>query len=321
MRKAVAYLLFLVAFLCVVAIVVLLVRSRPREIVVPLQSTLEAQAMKGESTSVAQVSPKAPKQERPRGPVSADAAAAEKELAAAWDKVQSVVLSVKGNNVLRVSLPDGREERGTSTNVGRIEYAREGDRVMLRAEMTNLLEPETEGFLPRLENQVLAVSDGVSAYTEMEMGAKKNVRKVEPGLDMCPVPLSAEQIVDALSKRSGAGEVTVSSARTDAGEDVYVFESRPADAGDEAAQKSLTMRFHVAKDTGIPIKSESLDKEGNVMNEMHYTVVSLGEPIGSERFTYSPPAETQPTASPAAPGPPAAPELGPPDGAEEQPAP
>lgn len=303
MRKAIAYLMFLIAIAAVAGIVVLLVQSRQRQTPVqvsfmgaePTDATKAAAppqtpvAIKSETPPDSVVEDDATVSEKPATPVSEEVLAVKKTLQAAWETVQSASIKTAAEGTINLQAPDGAEQVILTHGQGAIECLRSDGTLLFRAEGEASTDPQGSGPLPRMTNKILAVSDGTVLNMQTEMRGQVTVVQQPPNLEYLPYPLGPEQIVETLATHTSGDNVKVLPEETIDGKTACVLESKPANPGEKPIYTNQTLRFYIAKDTGIPVKVEYYNPDGSLANRMTYTVVSVNEPVAPDRFAYTPP--------------------------------
>ena len=162
---------------------------------------------------------------------------------------------------------------GGTTSKGTMEYLKKGDKELFRFDQQFQQVVGAE----KLTIIELSVFDGEHFYTLQEFDGKR---------------VAVKRNKDALQGRGG-GKMMLDSLRanytlklgTDAnvgGQDVWVIEAAPQ--GDARSAVNL-MRLMVAKTTGIPLKVETVDKDGKVQMSVTYSDAKPGVKLDAERFT------------------------------------
>jgi outer membrane lipoprotein-sorting protein len=205
------------------------------------------------------------------------------QIEAVWEKVNSYTAAIAING----NIPMGPLAVTTSAN-GTIEYMSIDETPRFRMEILNKLGSNVPLLGDGMEQKVLTVFNGEIIYSEMEAMGRKQYSKAAPKEDDSQSPVGGKNLIDTIRKR---GEVTLLPDETVNGVDSYAIEVKPDNGGQQQGPiKAELIRFFVAKDSGIQVRSILMDAEGNALLTTDYTDIKVNPEIDPERFNYAPPA-------------------------------
>jgi outer membrane lipoprotein-sorting protein len=206
----------------------------------------------------------------------------ESAIATAWEKVNTYT----ANMTMDMTVPMG-PLKVTSNATGQVEFMRVENGQRFRMEMVNKL----GGNMPipggAMEQKVLSVYNGELIYNEMEAMGMKKYSKAKPKEGDTDNQVGGKNVVDSMRKQ---GEVKLLPDEEVNGASAYVFEVTPnAQTKQEGPIKPDKVKFYIAKDSGIKVRTVMLDAAGGTLMTMSYLDIKLNPELDPKRFEYAPP--------------------------------
>lgn len=164
-----------------------------------------------------------------------------------------------------------------SESNGSYEHMRNGDQVVFRVEMKNVVTSKVQGQERKVEQTVLTVSDGQSSYTlTTQPGQKPTATKGAPKSGQTVL---ADRNFFASLKRQY--NIRVLPDEEVEGKPAWALEATPKQQIPNQPAKSI---YYVHKDSGIRVKNTSHDKDGRRIQLTALTEIKLDAPIDPRRF-------------------------------------
>lgn len=203
----------------------------------------------------------------------------EEKLIAASAKVKSFTADM--NMVVDMTTPDMTMKTKTS---GTMEFLRDGDKVYTRSEMKSSTTMVMSGQETKTDSTMLSIMDGEYVYTLTGQMGRKTAMKMK--ID----PKQAGVAYKGMFKDFGAGgSVKVAPSESVSGEDCYVIEVTPAQAGPQSGPS----KFYFSKDRGMMVKMVTMDGKGKPFSTMTMSNWKLNPKLDASRFKFTPPAGVQ----------------------------
>jgi outer membrane lipoprotein-sorting protein len=204
------------------------------------------------------------------------------QIAAAWEKVNSYTakMTAEGN------IPMGPLSVTTAAS-GSVEFMIVDEIPRFRMEIVNKMGGNMPLLGGGMEQKALSVFNGEIVYSEMEAMGRKKYTKATPKADDERSPVGGRSMVEKIRKR---GEVRLLPDEQVNGVDSYVLELKPDKAGrQEGPIKPELIRFYVAKDSGIQVRSILMDADGDPVLTTNYSDITVNPELDPKRFDYTPP--------------------------------
>ena len=215
----------------------------------------------------------------PTGPAAAlgqDPNAVEKNIIEAWNKHKSMTakMSLSGRMTIADSTVDQMGE-------GTYEFLRQDGKLLSRLELTSTTVQTTGTEETKVEEHLLAVSDGDLSQTLIELGngeARVVKSKVLPSQSGDP-----KMLLDYLRHEGAVGSLPDDTVE---GRKVYVIEVVLRESIPHAPVKE---RFAFDQETGFLLRIVGLGQNALPMTTMSYSDIKIDVPIGPERFQFTAP--------------------------------
>ena len=204
------------------------------------------------------------------------------KIAAAWENVHSYTAHMTADGNIPLGLVSV-----TTAATGSVEYMAIDDKPHFRMEIVNKMGGNMPLMGDGMEQKVLSVFNGEIVYSEMEAMGRKQYTKATPKSDDGQSPVGGKNLVENIRKR---GEVTLLPDEEVNGIDTFVLEVKPDNAGQQKGPiKAELIRFYVAKDSGIQVRSILMDAEGTALLSTNYSEIKVNPELDPARFVYTPP--------------------------------
>lgn len=177
---------------------------------------------------------------------------------------------------LTADLTMGAAEIRTESN-GTYEHQRQGENVVFRAELKNVVTSKARGQERKVEQTVVTISDGEASYTlTIQPGIKPTATKgaPKPGQTV----LADRHFFNSLKKQY---DIRVLPDDEVEGKPAWALEATPRQPAPNQPAKSI---YYIHKDSGIRVKNTGHDKTGRRIQLTALTDLKLDAPIDSKRF-------------------------------------
>jgi outer membrane lipoprotein-sorting protein len=205
----------------------------------------------------------------------------EKEIQAAWEKVNSFTAHMD----LHTRQPLGPMSVD-SKGGGEMEFLKVEGKPRYRIEMTITIGSNIP-VLKNAESRVLTVFDGEKVYNEVyiEMLDKREVGTVEPDPGDLKSPKSGDGLIESV--RSQGGQIRLLPDDAVSGVAAYAFEIIPSEKMlPKSSVQPEKVIVHVAKDSGILLKTAAFDAAGEAFMTVSYSNVKINPELSPDRFVY-----------------------------------
>ncbi len=203
-------------------------------------------------------------------------------IATAWEKVKSYSADMTMDATVPMG-PVSVSSKGTGT----VEFMLIDDKPKFRMEMQNKLGGNMPLMGGGMEQHIISVYNGDMIYGEMEAMGMKKYTKAKPKADDTQSPVGGKSLIEKMRKQ---GEVKLLPDEQVNGLDTYVLEVKPNNAGQqEGPVKAELMRFYIAKDSGIQVRTVAMNAEGSPVLTIDYANLKVNPEIDPKRFDFMPP--------------------------------
>lgn len=174
----------------------------------------------------------------------------------------------------------------TTEAIGEYLHERQGEKIMFRVDLKNVVTTRAGGREAKVEQQILTISDGMFSYTLAEtdgkiVSASKSVAQ--------PAQTVLADVNFFQTLRAKFALKVMPDEKID-GHDVWVIEARPHAPVPGAAARSL---HYILKDSGIRLRSTDHDATGRRIQFAGLSDLKFDEPIDPKRFIFTAPKGVQ----------------------------
>lgn len=171
-----------------------------------------------------------------------------------------------------------------TTTTGTTEFMRDGDKVYSRSEMVSSMTMVMSGQETKTDSKILSIMDGEFSYVLTEQMGQQTAMKSK--ID----PKQTGFGYKGMFKDYGAsGTVALAASESVDGQDCYVIEVTPAQAGPQSGPT----KFYFSKDNAMMLKMVTMDAAGKPFSTMTMTNAKINPGLDVSRFKFTLPAGVQ----------------------------